>query len=172
MNSFSYNFIKFSIESGALCFGKFLTKAGKHSPYFFNTGLFNCGKKIKNLSEFYSETIINTKIDFDMIFGPAYKGITLTTAIAISLSNKEKNIPFSFNRKEIKNHGEKGLIVGSKLSGNVIIVDDVISSGSSIIDSIEIIKSSGAKPIAVVVALDRMEKSPTKLLEKNLVVVI
>ena len=165
-------FIKFALEKKVLQFGEFKTKAGRLSPYFFNLGNFNDGDSLKKLGEFYTQTIINSQIRFDMIFGPAYKGIPLASSIAIALSQKNKNIPFSFNRKEKKNHGEGGEIIGSPIQGNVLIIDDVISAGTSINHSVALIKELGGVPCGVVVAIDRQEKGESTLsaiqeVEKN-----
>jgi len=156
-------FIKFALEKKVLQFGEFKTKAGRLSPYFFNLGNFNDGDSLKKLGEFYAQTIINSQIQFDMIFGPAYKGIPLASSIAIALSQKNKNIPFSFNRKEKKNHGEGGEIIGSPIQGNVLIIDDVISAGTSINHSVALIKELGGVPCGVVVAIDRQEKGESTL---------
>ena len=165
-------FIKFALEKKVLQFGEFKTKAGRLSPYFFNLGNFNDGDSLKKLGEFYAQTIINSQIRFDMIFGPAYKGIPLASSIAIALSQKNKNIPFSFNRKEKKNHGEGGEIIGSPIQGNVLIIDDVISAGTSINHSVALIKELGGVPCGVVVAIDRQEKGESTVsaiqeVEKN-----
>jgi orotate phosphoribosyltransferase len=165
-------FIKFALEKKVLQFGEFKTKAGRLSPYFFNLGNFNDGDSLKKLGEFYAQTIINSQIRFDMIFGPAYKGIPLASSIAIALSQKNTNIPFSFNRKEKKNHGEGGEIIGSPIQGNVLIIDDVISAGTSINHSVALIKELGGLPCGVVVAIDRQEKGESTLsaiqeVEKN-----
>jgi len=165
-------FIKFALEKKVLQFGEFKTKAGRLSPYFFNLGNFNDGDSLKKLGEFYAQTIINSQIRFDMIFGTAYKGIPLASSIAIALSQKNKNIPFSFNRKEKKNHGEGGEIIGSPIQGNVLIIDDVISAGTSINHSVALIKELGGVPCGVVVAIDRQEKGESTLsaiqeVEKN-----
>ena len=165
-------FIKFALEKKVLQFGEFKTKAGRLSPYFFNLGNFNDGDSLKKLGEFYAQTIINSQIRFDMIFGPAYKGIPLASSIAIALSQTNKNIPFSFNRKEKKNHGEGGEIIGSPIQGNDLIIDDVISAGTSINHSVALIKELGGVPCGVVVAIDRQEKGESTLsaiqeVEKN-----
>ena len=172
MNTLSEQFINFTISNQILKFGEFKTKAGRLSPYFFNLGNFNDGDSLKKLGEFYAQTIINSQIRFDMIFGPAYKGIPLASSIAIALSQKNKNIPFSFNRKEKKNHGEGGEIIGSPIQGNVLIIDDVISAGTSINHSVALIKELGGVPCGVVVAIDRQEKGESTLsaiqeVEKN-----
>ena len=163
MTSSTSLFIEFAIEKKVLQFGEFITKAGRNSPYFFNLGAFNDGKSLKLLGEFYANKIIDTKIEFDLIFGPAYKGIPLVSAIYIALSNKNINIPYSFNRKETKNHGEGGEIIGSDIKGKVLIIDDVISAGTSINESYNIIHNNGAQIAGVIVAIDRQEKSKDAL---------
>ena len=163
MTSSTSLFIEFAIEKKVLQFGEFITKAGRNSPYFFNLGAFNDGKSLKLLGEFYANKIIDTKIEFDLIFGPAYKGIPLVSAISIALSNKNINMPYSFNRKETKNHGEGGEIIGSDIKGKVLIIDDVISAGTSINESYNIIHNNGAQIAGVVVAIDRQEKSKDAL---------
>ncbi len=155
------NFIKFAIENEVLSFGEFKTKAGRLSPYFFNAGKFNSGHTLWSLAQFYAQHIIDSKIKFDVLFGPAYKGITLasSTACAINQINGD-DIPFCFNRKEAKNHGEGGVLVGASLKNKrVLIIDDVISAGTSIQESISMIKAADGTPCGVVIALDRMEKS-------------
>jgi orotate phosphoribosyltransferase len=152
------SFIKLAIKNNVLQFGNFITKAGRESPYFFNLGAFDNGDSIKSLGQFYAKRILETKIKFDMLYGPAYKGIPLVTAIAISLAEHGLNIPYCFNRKEAKNHGEGGIIVGAPINGNVLIIDDVISAGTSINESNQLIKANGGNPIAVFVAIDRQEK--------------
>jgi len=152
------SFIKLAIKNNVLQFGNFVTKAGRESPYFFNLGSFDNGDSIKSLGQFYAKRILETKIKFDMLYGPAYKGIPLVTAIAISLAEHGLNIPYCFNRKEAKNHGEGGIIVGAPINGDVLIIDDVISAGTSINESNQLIKANGGNPIAVFVAIDRQEK--------------
>jgi orotate phosphoribosyltransferase len=152
-------FVQFSIECGVLKFGEFKTKAGRLSPYFFNAGLFNDGLKLGKLAEFYAKRIIASGIDFDMIFGPAYKGIPLGAAVSVELSRLGLNVPFAYNRKEIKDHGEGGNIVGAPLSGRVLIIDDVISAGTAVRESIALIKAAGATPHAIAIALDRQERA-------------
>jgi len=152
-------FIEFSVKAGVLRFGEFTTKAGRLSPYFFNAGLFNDGERLGQLATFYAQTLLDSGIDFDMLFGPAYKGITLASATAVALAAKGHNVPFAHNRKEAKDHGEGGTIVGAKLAGRVVIIDDVISAGTSVRESVEMIRANGATPCAVLIALDRMEKS-------------
>ncbi|CCG19994.1 orotate phosphoribosyltransferase [Taylorella asinigenitalis 14/45] len=158
--SLSKDFVKFALDEGVLKFGDFLTKSGRNSPYFFNAGLFNNGESLYKLANFYADALIDSGIEFDMIFGPAYKGIPLAASTAIALSQKlSKPIPFCFNRKEAKDHGEGGSLVGAPLSGNVIIIDDVITAGTSVKESVDIIQASYAKPVGVLIALDRMERS-------------
>ena len=163
MTSSTSLFIEFAIEKKVLQFGDFITKAGRNSPYFFNLGKFNDGKSLKLLGEFYANKIIDTKIEFDLIFGPAYKGIPLVSSASVALSNKDINAPYSFNRKEIKNHGEGGQIIGSPIKGKVLILDDVISAGTSINESYNLIKNSGALIVGVIVAIDRQEKGENSL---------
>jgi orotate phosphoribosyltransferase len=159
MTSYSSEFIEFALNSKVLSFGEFKTKAGRISPYFFNAGDFNDGSKLGALGQFYARALLESGISFDMLFGPAYKGITLAASTSIALSNLGKNVSFAYNRKEVKDHGEGGVLVGAKLTGNVVIIDDVISAGTSVRESVELIQKSGAKPCAVLIALDRMEKS-------------
>lgn len=142
-----------------LRFGEFTTKAGRLSPYFFNAGLFHDGATLGKLADFYAQTLLDSGVEFDMLFGPAYKGITLASATAVALAAKGRNVPFAFNRKEAKDHGEGGTIVGAKLQGRVVIVDDVISAGTSVRESVDLIRAAGATPCAVLIALDRMERS-------------
>jgi orotate phosphoribosyltransferase len=151
-------FIAFSVATGVLRFGEFTTKAGRPSPYFFNAGLFHDGATLAQLAQFYAQTLLDSGIEFDMLFGPAYKGITLASATAVALSGKGRNTSFAFNRKEAKDHGEGGTIVGAKLQGKVVIIDDVISAGTSVRESVEMIRAAGAEPCAVLIALDRMER--------------
>jgi orotate phosphoribosyltransferase len=159
MKSYSSEFIEFALNSKVLSFGEFKTKAGRLSPYFFNAGDFNDGSKLGALGQFYARALLESGISFDMLFGPAYKGITLAASTSIALSNLGKSVSFAYNRKEVKDHGEGGVLVGAKLTGNVVIIDDVISAGTSVRESVELIQKSGAKPCAVLIALDRMEKS-------------
>ena len=163
MTSSTSLFIEFALEKKVLQFGDFLTKAGRNSPYFFNLGAFNDGESLKLLGEFYANKIIDTKIEFDMIFGPAYKGIPLASTTSIALSDKSRNIPYSFNRKETKNHGEGGEIIGSSIKGGVLVIDDVISAGTSINESYKLIHKNGAKIAGVIVAIDRQEKGENAL---------
>lgn len=152
-------FIAFAVESGVLTFGSFVTKAGRTSPYFFNAGSFDNGAALGRLAGFYARTLLEANIDFDMLFGPAYKGITLTSSTAVALAQLGRNVPFAFNRKEAKDHGEGGNIVGAKLKGRVVIIDDVISAGTSVRESVDLIRAAGATPCAVLIALDRMERA-------------
>lgn len=152
-------FVKFSVEAGVLRFGEFKTKAGRLSPYFFNAGLFDDGAKLGRLAEFYARRLIASGLEFDMLFGPAYKGITLAAAVAVELARHGPNMPYAYNRKEAKDHGEGGTLVGAKLSGRVLIIDDVISAGTSVRESISMIQAAGAQPTAVTIALDRQEKA-------------
>lgn len=163
MSDFRQAFIQFAIERKVLCFGEFITKAGRLSPYFFNAGLFNDGDSLRRLGQFYAKAIIAAALPFDMLFGPAYKGIPLVSAIAIALAEMGHNYPFCFNRKEAKDHGEGGMLVGAPLQGRVLIVDDVISAGTSIRESVDLIKTADATPIGVVIALDRMERGIDQL---------
>ncbi len=152
-------FVQFAIESGVLRFGEFRTKAGRMSPYFFNAGLSDDGAKLGRLAQFYARALLASGIEFDLIFGPAYKGIPLGAAVAIELARLGVNKPFAYNRKEAKDHGEGGVLVGAPLAGRVLIVDDVISAGTAVRESIAVIKSAGATPHAVAIALDRQEKA-------------
>lgn len=157
MKNFRQEFIEFALARNVLCFGEFKTKAGRLSPYFFNAGLFNDGEALRKLGEFYAKAIVAADSAFDMLFGPAYKGIPLVSATAVALAEIGRNLPFCFNRKEAKDHGEGGLTVGAPLRGKVLIVDDVISAGTSVRESVGIIRAAGAVPCGVVIALDRME---------------
>jgi orotate phosphoribosyltransferase len=163
MTNFRHDFIQFAVNRKVLCFGEFKTKAGRLSPYFFNAGLFNDGESLQRLGQFYAKAILSAGIQFDVLFGPAYKGIPLASATAIALAENGHNVPFSFNRKEAKDHGEGGNIVGAPLQGRVLIIDDVISAGTSVRESVELIRASGAVPCAVVIALDRMERGTGQL---------
>ena len=163
MSNFRQDFIRFAIQQNVLCFGEFQTKAGRLSPYFFNAGLFNDGAALRNLSQFYAQAILASEVPFDMLFGPAYKGIPLVAGTAIALAEQGTNVPYCYNRKEAKDHGEGGTTVGAKLQGRVLIIDDVISAGTSVRESIELICSAGAQPCGVVIALDRMERGQGEL---------
>ena len=153
------DFVQFSVDSGVLRFGQFKTKAGRMSPYFFNAGLFDDGAKLGRLAEFYAKRILASGIEFDMLFGPAYKGIPLAAAVAIELARLGCNVPYAYNRKEAKDHGEGGTLVGAPVRGRVLIVDDVMSAGTAARESIAIIRATGATPHAVAIALDRQEKA-------------
>lgn len=152
-------FVAFAVEAGVLRFGEFKTKAGRLSPYFFNAGLFDDGAKLGRLAGFYAESLIASGLAFDMIFGPAYKGITLAAAVAIELARRGHNKPFAYNRKEAKDHGEGGTLVGAPVKGRVLIIDDVISAGTSVRESLQMIEAAGATPCGVAIALDRQEKA-------------
>jgi orotate phosphoribosyltransferase len=158
MSNLRQEFIAFSVQAGVLKFGEFTTKAGRNSPYFFNAGLFHDGATLARLADFYAQTLLDSGIEFDMLFGPAYKGITLASATAMALAGKGRNTSFAYNRKEAKDHGEGGTLVGAKLTGKVVIIDDVISAGTSVRESVDMIRAAGAEPCAVVIALDRMER--------------
>ena len=155
---FRQNFIEFALACQVLRFGEFKTKAGRLSPYFFNAGLFNDGDSLGRLAEFYAKAAEAGGIQFDMLFGPAYKGIPLVAAISVALAQRAQNFPFAYNRKEAKDHGEGGNIVGAPLKGRVLIVDDVISAGTSVRESVELIRAAGAIPAGVLIALDRQER--------------
>jgi len=153
------DFIRFSLESGVLRFGTFKTKAGRMSPYFFNAGLYNDGAKLGRLAQFYARRLVDSGLPFDMLFGPAYKGIALAAAVCIELARLGHNKPFAYNRKEAKDHGEGGTLVGAPVTGRVLIIDDVISAGTSVRESVGLIQAAGAIPCGVVIALDRQEKA-------------
>jgi orotate phosphoribosyltransferase len=152
-------FVQFAVESGVLRFGLFRTKAGRDSPYFFNAGLFDDGAKLGRVAQFYARRILASGIAFDMLFGPAYKGIPLAAAVAVELARMGRNVPFAYNRKEAKDHGEGGTLVGAPMSGRVLVIDDVMSAGTAVRESIAIIRAAGATPQAVAIALDRQEKA-------------
>lgn len=156
-------FVNFALDESVLRFGQFQTKSGRLSPYFFNAGLFNHGASLARLGQFYAEALLASGQPFDMLFGPAYKGISLAATAAMALSVRAecagRPIPFAFNRKEAKNHGEGGSLVGAPLAGRVVIIDDVITAGTSVRESVEIIRAAGAEPVAVLIALDRMERA-------------
>jgi orotate phosphoribosyltransferase len=158
-STIAIDFVQFAVESGVLRFGEFTTKAGRLSPYFFNAGLFDDGAKLGRLAQFYAQRIIASGIEFDMLFGPAYKGIPLAAAVAIELARLGRNVPYAYNRKEAKDHGEGGTLVGAPVAGRVLIVDDVMSAGTAARESIAIIAAAGATPHAVAIALDRQEKA-------------
>ncbi|TFZ07016.1 orotate phosphoribosyltransferase [Ramlibacter henchirensis] len=158
-DALAQDFVEFSVDSGVLRFGEFRTKAGRLSPYFFNAGLFDDGAKLGRLAQFYARRILASAIEFDMLFGPAYKGIPLAAAVAIELARAGRNVPYAYNRKEAKDHGEGGSLVGAPVKGRVLIVDDVMSAGTAARESIALIKAAGATPHAVAIALDRQEKA-------------
>lgn len=155
-------FVAFAVQAGVLRFGEFKTKAGRLSPYFFNAGLFDDGAKLGRLAEFYARRLLASSaagLEFDMIFGPAYKGITLAAAVSVELARQGRNVPFAYNRKEAKAHGEGGTLVGAPVAGRVLIIDDVISAGTSVRESIAMISAAGARPVGVAIALDRQERA-------------
>ena len=154
-------FVQFSVEAGVLRFGDFTTKAGRKSPYFFNTGFFDDGMKLMRLGEFYARRLLASGVEFDMLFGPAYKGITLAAAVAIGLAKHGKNVTYAYDRKEAKDHGEGGILVGAPVKGRVMIIDDVITDGASKRESVDMIRAVGGEPAAVLIALDRMERGGT-----------
>ncbi len=163
MSNHASRFIAFAVEQQVIRFGEFKTKAGRLSPYFFNAGLFNTGASLHTLSDFYADTILESGVAFDFLFGPAYKGIPLVAGIAMALAAKGRDTPFCFNRKEAKDHGEGGTLVGAQPAGRALIVDDVISAGTSVRESVALLRHSGAIPVGVVTALDRMERGATAL---------
>ncbi len=163
MSDYKKAFIEFSISCNVLRFGEFKTKAGRLSPYFFNAGLFNNGNALRQLGQFYAKAIIAAQLPFDMLFGPAYKGIPLVSTIAIALAELGHNYPFCFNRKELKDHGEGGMTIGAPLSGRVLITDDVISAGTSVQESVNLIRADSAIPCGVIIALDRLEQGSNRL---------
>ncbi|MBK7613070.1 MAG: orotate phosphoribosyltransferase [Vitreoscilla sp.] len=153
------DFVKFSVDAGVLRFGEFTTKAGRKSPYFFNTGLFDDGEKLMKLGEFYARRLLASGLPFDMLFGPAYKGITLAAAVAIGLAREGRSVPYAYNRKEAKDHGEGGTLVGAKVQGRVLIIDDVITDGASKREAADMIRAAGALPVGVVITMDRQERA-------------
>jgi orotate phosphoribosyltransferase len=159
----SIDFVRFALEQGVLRFGSFKVKSGRISPYFFNAGLFNDGASVGRLARFYAGALLDSGLRFDMLFGPAYKGIPLATATAMALAADPRAdgraVPFAYNRKEAKDHGEGGTLVGAPLAGKVVIIDDVITAGTSVRESVDIIRAAGAEPAAVLIALDRMERA-------------
>lgn len=156
-------FVQFALKEGVLRFGSFVTKSGRTSPYFFNAGLFNTGASVGKLAQFYAHALVDAKLPFDMLFGPAYKGIPLATATSVALAShaglQGRDVPFAYNRKEAKDHGEGGVLVGAPLKGKVVIIDDVITAGTSVRESVDIIRAAGAEPCAVLIAMDRMERA-------------
>ena len=163
MDSFRREFVEFALGKGVLLFGEFKTKAGRLSPYFFNAGLFNDGDSLRRLGRFYAQALVASGAAFDLLFGPAYKGIPLVSATAAALAEIGRNVPFAFNRKEAKDHGEGGNTIGAPIRGRVMIVDDVISAGTSVRESVELIRAAGAVPAGVVIALDRQERGQSAL---------
>ena len=160
-DAFRREFVEFAIRAGVLRFGEFKTKAGRLSPYFFNAGLFCDGERLGRLAGFYARAALASGIAFDILFGPAYKGITLAAAVAMDFGRRGRAVPFAFNRKEAKDHGEGGLVVGAPLRGRTVIVDDVITDGASRRESVELLRRERAEPVAVLIALDRMERGGT-----------
>lgn len=164
MFDYQKDFIDYALECGVLKFGDFLLKSGRNSPYFFNTGLFNTGNQLTQLGQFYAQALNQSSLQPDILYGPAYKGIPLVSATAMAFAKlRHQDIPFAFNRKEAKDHGEGGALVGAPLQGKVLILDDVITAGTSIRESVSIIKEAGAQPIGVLIALDRQEKGQNTL---------
>ena len=164
MKSYQKEFIEFAIERGVLKFGEFTLKSGRTSPYFFNAGLFNQGSDLARLGRFYAAALQDSGVQYDLLFGPAYKGIPIATAAAIALYDTyQKDVPYCFNRKEKKDHGEGGNLVGSPLKGRVMLVDDVITAGTAIRESMEIVQANGAELAGVLIALDRQEKGQGEL---------
>jgi orotate phosphoribosyltransferase len=155
---FRKDFVAFCVEQSVLKFGRFVTKSGRTTPYFFNAGLFNTGATLERLAQFYAKAILASGVEFDMLFGPAYKGIVLAAGAAMALAREGRNVPFAFNRKEAKNHGESGDLVGAPLAGRVLIVDDVLTAGTAVRESVDIIEGRGAIVAGVVISLDRMER--------------
>jgi orotate phosphoribosyltransferase len=162
-DALAQDFVQFAVQCGVLRFGSFKTKAGRISPYFFNAGLFDDGAKLGRLAAFYAQRVLASGIEFDMVFGPAYKGIPLGAALSVELARLGRNVPFAYNRKEAKDHGEGGSLVGAPLQGRVLIVDDVMSAGTAVRESIALISAAGATPHAVCIALDRQEMATEKL---------
>ena len=169
-DALALEFVQFVVDAGVLRFGEFKTKAGRLSPYFFNAGVFDDGAKLGRVAQFYARRLLASQdsgLEFDMLFGPAYKGIALAAAVAIELARLGRNVPFAYNRKEAKDHGEGGTLVGAPLAGRVVIVDDVISAGTSVRESIGIINAAGATPVGVAIALDRQERSAENGVEQS-----
>lgn len=164
MKDYQREFIEFALQTGVLKFGSFTLKSGRQSPYFFNSGLFNSGTPLARLGRFYARTIADAGVEFDILFGPAYKGIPLASTTVVALADHHnRDVPYVFNRKEIKDHGEGGQLVGAELKGKVLIIDDVISAGTSVRESVDIIRAAGAEPAGVVIALDRQERGQGSL---------
>lgn len=164
MKAYQHDFIEFALNTSVLRFGQFTLKSGRQSPYFFNSGLFNSGASLAQLGRFYAQRIVDSGLSFDVLFGPAYKGIPLASTTAIALADQHQiDIPYAFNRKEAKDHGEGGQLVGAPLTGKVLIIDDVISAGTSVGESVAMIRAAGAEPAGVVIALDRQERGKTDI---------
>jgi orotate phosphoribosyltransferase len=164
LSLYQQEFLNFAISQNVLCFGKFTLKSGRQSPYFFNAGLFNTGNALAQLGRFYAQAICYAEIEFDMLFGPAYKGIPLVATTAIALSDyHQQDIPYCFNRKEVKDHGEGGMVVGAPLQGRVLLIDDVITAGTAIREVVELIQAANAELVGVIIAFDRQERGLTKL---------
>jgi orotate phosphoribosyltransferase len=164
MQAYQSDFVRFALETGVLRFGEFTLKSGRVSPYFFNAGLFNSGARLARLAAFYARALVDSGVRFDMLYGPAYKGIPLAAVTVAALAEQHgRDYPYAFNRKETKDHGEGGVIVGSPLRGRVMIIDDVISAGTSVRESLEIIRAGNAEPVGVVIALDRQERGQGEL---------
>ncbi|CAN5593009.1 orotate phosphoribosyltransferase [soil metagenome] len=158
-DALAHDFVEFAVSAGVLRFGEFKTKAGRQSPYFFNAGLFDDGAKLGRLAEFYARRLLESDLQFDMLFGPAYKGITLAAVVSVEMARLGRNVPYAYNRKEAKDHGEGGTLVGAPVAGRVLIIDDVMSAGTSVRESIAMITAAGATPCGVTIALDRQEKA-------------
>ena len=163
MADFRKDFIAFCLEQGVLKFGQFVTKTRRATPYFFNAGLFNTGASLERLAQFYAKAILASGVQFDMLFGPAYKGIVLAASTAVALAREGRDVPYAFNRKEAKDHGERGELIGAPLAGRVLIVDDVLTAGTAVRESLDVISSRGATPAGVVISLDRMERGSGEL---------
>jgi len=164
MKPYQKEFIEFALQTGVLRFGSFTLKSGRQSPYFFNSGLFNSGVSLAKLGRFYAQTIAASGVEFDVLFGPAYKGIPLASTTVVALADQQqRDVPYVFNRKEKKDHGEGGQLIGADLQGKVLIIDDVISAGTSVRESVDIIRAAGAEPAGVIIALDRQERGQGEL---------
>ncbi|THF48125.1 MAG: orotate phosphoribosyltransferase [Methylophaga nitratireducenticrescens] len=164
MKDYQHDFIEFALQTGVLRFGEFTLKSGRISPYFFNSGLFNSGASLARLGRFYAQAISESSLDYNVLFGPAYKGIPLASTTVVALADQHnRDVPYVFNRKEKKAHGEGGQLVGAELQGKVLIIDDVISAGTSVGESVEIIRAAGAEPAGVIIALDRQERGQGEL---------
>lgn len=164
MLDYQQAFLDFAIQHQVLRFGQFTLKSGRHSPYFFNAGLFNSGARLAQLGRFYAQAIQASGIEFDVLFGPAYKGIPLVSVTAVALAEQhQRDLPYCFNRKEVKDHGEGGQLVGAPLTGRVLVVDDVITAGTAVREALSLIREAGAEPVGVVIALDRQEKGQSEL---------